>query len=197
MSLYIARHGETDWNVEKRLQSHSDIPLNSRGREQAQLLRQLLINRGVQFGAAFHSPLERAYETATILLSDSGLKPILEPALIEIDLGEYEGQLESELRERYGARFDHWRSQRFAVAAPRGESFTQAVDRLRQDVRGILERAEREDILLIGHQAINAALKSLISGKEERVDVDSFFQTNDEIDIWDVARGVLIERLKL
>lgn len=197
MSLYIARHGETDWNVEKRLQSRSDIPLNSKGREQARLLGQLLINRGVVFGAAFHSPLERASMTATILLLDSGLESIIEPALIEIDLGEYEGELESVLRERYGARFDHWRLQRFAVPAPRGESFSQAVDRLRQGMGGILERAVEEEVLLVGHQAINAALKSLISGREERADVDSFFQANDEIDVWDVARGERVEQLKL
>src|SRR5271167_231879 len=66
--FYIVRHGQTDWNVEKRIQGCTDIPLNDRGREQAFELGKKL--KDVDFAFCFSSDLQRAAETARIILSE-------------------------------------------------------------------------------------------------------------------------------
>lgn len=89
MRLYIIRHGETDWNVMRRFQGRSDIPLNSEGRRLAQITAQALGD--VPFTKIYTSPLKRAYETAMIIKGDRDIPVIEEARLIEIGFGEYEG----------------------------------------------------------------------------------------------------------
>ena len=89
MTVYLFRHGETDWNKEKRLQGQSDVPLNEFGRELAVKTAEAL--KGIRFGAAFSSPLCRAAETARILLGDRDVPLILDERLREIHFGECEG----------------------------------------------------------------------------------------------------------
>ena len=68
MIIYLFRHGETDWNKERRLQGHSDIPLNEFGRELAVKTAAALKEKGITFDRAFCSPLNRAFETAEIIV---------------------------------------------------------------------------------------------------------------------------------
>ena len=65
MRLYMIRHGETEWNVKKRFQGQSDIPLNNEGRKIARITAEALAD--VPFTRVYTSPLKRAYETAIIL----------------------------------------------------------------------------------------------------------------------------------
>ncbi|MCL2360551.1 MAG: DUF4173 domain-containing protein [Defluviitaleaceae bacterium] len=91
MDLYIARHGETQFNVEGRMQGQGkDSPLTTRGRAQAQALGKTLeaIKRKGAFDAVYSSTAKRASDTAEIAL---GVKPILDPRLVEIGLGDMEG----------------------------------------------------------------------------------------------------------
>ena len=83
--FYIFRHGQTDYNVEKRVQSFLDIPLNSNGIAQAQALAKNLAN--VQFDCIYSSTLSRALDTAKIVLGDRKVKIITDPGLRERNLG--------------------------------------------------------------------------------------------------------------
>ena len=83
--FYIFRHGQTDYNVEKRVQSFLDIPLNSNGIAQAQALAKNLSN--VQFDCVYSSTLSRALDTAKIVLGDRKVKIITDPGLRERNLG--------------------------------------------------------------------------------------------------------------
>ena len=65
MRLYIIRHGETEWNVLRRFQGRSDIPLNDEGRRLARITAEALSE--VPFARIYTSPLKRAYETAMII----------------------------------------------------------------------------------------------------------------------------------
>lgn len=89
MKLYIIRHGETDWNVKRRFQGHSDIPLNEEGRRLAYLTAEAL--KEVPFTRIYTSPLKRASETAAIIKGVRQIPIIEEPRIIEIGFGEYEG----------------------------------------------------------------------------------------------------------
>lgn len=90
MRLYIIRHGETVWNVKRRLQGQTDTQLNENGRELARITAQAL--RNVPFDLAFTSPLQRAAETAEIILDGRNVPVIREERVREISFGVLEGR---------------------------------------------------------------------------------------------------------
>lgn len=89
MKIYIIRHGETDWNVVKRLQGRSDIPLNEEGKRLARVTADALAD--VPFTRIYTSPLLRAKETAMIIKGDRDIPVIAEERIQEISFGVYEG----------------------------------------------------------------------------------------------------------
>ena len=91
MKLYIIRHGQTDWNVQGRIQGRQDIPLNAAGRSQAQMLAKGMEKRPVT--AIYSSPQLRAMETAKALAGNQGVEVIPLPELVEIGYGDWEGLL--------------------------------------------------------------------------------------------------------
>ena len=108
-TIVMVRHGETDWNRERRFQGRADQPLNEAGRGQARELAELLRREPVS--AVYTSPLRRARETAEILAGDFGLRPRPLDALLEIDVGAWEGLTIDEVRAAYPGRADEdWRS---------------------------------------------------------------------------------------
>jgi len=111
MPIYIARHGQTDWNLLEKWQSTTDVPLNKTGYRQAENLRDKLSEQGVRFSAAMTSPLVRAVETAKVLLQGSHVIAQDNLALIELDMGDYEGRKEKDVRDLLGnEKYNQWRS---------------------------------------------------------------------------------------
>lgn len=90
MRLYIIRHGQTSWNIERRLQGRSDIPLNENGRALAAQTAEGM--RHIPFDLAFTSPLIRAKETAELVLAGRGVPIYEDERIIEISFGVYEGR---------------------------------------------------------------------------------------------------------
>jgi broad specificity phosphatase PhoE len=122
------RHGQTVWNVEKRFQGQSDIPLDEVGVQQAERAARLLA--GLRPDAIFSSDLRRATGTAAPLSRIMGLPITADKDLRERYGGEWEGLLDSEIRERYPAEHAIW-------SPPKGESAHAVGER----VCGALERA--------------------------------------------------------
>lgn len=95
MLMYITRHGQTDWNIEKRLQGRSDIPLNDTGRLQARECGEALQNAGI--GLIITSPLSRAAETGEIIRQFVGEVPLIhDELLLERDFGAMNGEVADE-----------------------------------------------------------------------------------------------------
>ena len=88
VDIYLFRHGETDWNKERRLQGQSDIPLNAFGRELA--IKTAAALETIPFDRAFSSPLDRAVETARILLGSRSTYLTTDHRLMEINFGDCE-----------------------------------------------------------------------------------------------------------
>lgn len=95
--FYLVRHGQTDWNVQGKLQGHADIPLNDTGRAETIQLRDKL--NEIVFDVCFSSDLERAFETAQILNANRSLIIKADPRLRGRHLRPWEGQMFSELLE--------------------------------------------------------------------------------------------------
>lgn len=103
--LYLVRHGETDWNLERRIQGSTDIPLNETGREQAARTGALLARR--RFDGIASSPLSRAHETAEIIAKELGMggsnghRVEVIAQIVERAYGDAEGLTDSELSVRF------------------------------------------------------------------------------------------------
>ncbi len=88
-TIFLVRHGETDWNRERRIQGHSDVPLNENGRMQARALSERLGRE--RFDAVYSSDLARARETAQIAVAPTSLPLIELVELREKHFGSWEG----------------------------------------------------------------------------------------------------------
>jgi probable phosphoglycerate mutase len=104
-TVYLIRHGETDWNLTGRWQGHTDVPLNAVGWRQAQLLGQRLVREGVRFDALYSSDLARASQTAREVSAALGVAVRLTRGLREIDLGSWSGRTTAELKVLYPEDF--------------------------------------------------------------------------------------------
>ncbi|MCL6593418.1 MAG: histidine phosphatase family protein [Alicyclobacillus sp.] len=91
LELWIVRHGETDWNLQGRIQGWTDIPMNATGQRQVERLAESL--RGVSFIACHTSDLLRARSSAAMLCAHRGIPVLLEPDLRERRFGALEGQV--------------------------------------------------------------------------------------------------------
>jgi uncharacterized phosphatase len=101
--LYLVRHGETDWNQQRRIQGLTDIPLNDTGRMQARATGRLLARR--RWDGVFSSPLRRALETAEIIAEELGLpEPQTIDALVERNYGDAEGMNFADIERKYPDR---------------------------------------------------------------------------------------------
>lgn len=146
--LYLVRHGETDWNRQRRIQGLTDIPLNETGRAQARDTGMLLARR--RWDAVYASPLSRARETAEIIAGELGLpEPTLLDALVERNYGEAEGldwmQVET--------RFPH------GAPVPGRESREQVGARVVPALIELAEQRPGESLVIVSHGgAIRAVL---------------------------------------
>jgi broad specificity phosphatase PhoE len=98
-TLYIVRHGETDWNRDRRIQGQTDIPLNAEGHRQAEGLALELAATALD--AAYASDLSRAWETAAAVAEPRGLEVTRKVALREKHFGTWEGMTDDEVLERF------------------------------------------------------------------------------------------------
>jgi probable phosphoglycerate mutase len=138
--LYFARHGETDWNRERRLQGQHDIPLNALGRVQAsrcgELLRGLLERDGRHVAEYDYvsSPLGRARETMELLRAAMGLDPgayRTDARLMEMSFGRWEGFTFAELQAREAPALAERERDKWGFVLPGGESYAQLQVRVR------------------------------------------------------------------
>ena len=140
-TVFYIRHGETDWNVAGRLQGHRDIPLNIKGRAQAshcgEVLRDLLERDGRDRATLdyFSSPLGRATETMELVRAGLGLPAqgyTLEPQLIEIAFGDWEGSTIAQLHLNDPARISQREHDKWHFLPPGGESYEMVSVRMRR-----------------------------------------------------------------
>jgi phosphoserine phosphatase len=164
MRILLARHGETSWNVEGRHQGQGfDIPLSEVGRAQALALGERV--KAVPLTRAVASPLLRARGTAELALGDRAGMLQLEPALMEIAHGEWEGRLASEIRDHSPELQRAWRETPHAVTLPGGESFQQVLDRSWPALCRTCEGLGPDDTaLIVTHDGVNRVLLCRILG---------------------------------
>lgn len=156
-TILLARHGESDWNRDRRWQGHADRPLTNLGREQARALADRLA--AAELDAVYSSDLERARETAAIVAEPHQL-PVKElPDLREVDVGSWSGLTRAEAEERFPNAFRRWAEG--GEGWDDGETYEQLSERVVGAVLAIAARHPRERVLLVAHggsiRAVHAA----------------------------------------
>mgnify|MGYP002777057328 CR=1 FL=1 len=157
----LVRHGETDWNREKRFQGQIDVPLNANGRSQSNQAATYL--QAVPLRYAVTSPMLRPKETAEIILQyHPDVQLELEDNLREISHGLWEGKLESEIEAEFPGELHRWQQTPAAVQMPAGENLQQVWERSIAAWQTILQtalaRPEPGITLVVAHDAVNKAL---------------------------------------
>ena len=149
--ICFVRHGETDWNVEKRMQGHTDIPLNAHGVMQADRLAKALLKTGQHFDCIYSSDLERAFHTAKTIAIPQSLDVLIHPDLRERHVGKLQGLLladaprvEPELWQRHLAR-----ELDFDLGG--GESIVQFHKRMQRILNHFLVKHAGKQILAVSH----------------------------------------------
>jgi probable phosphoglycerate mutase len=166
--LYFIRHGETDWNLEGRLQGQRDIPLNDLGRVQAEEAgRRLLGLAGnVEDLDYVASPMARTRETMEIVRQSIGLHPTAyrtDDRLIELTFGEWEGLTWKEVRKADPGRAALRERDKWSYVPPGGESYALLTER----VRPVLDGLTRPTVI-VAHGGVARAFLALACGLSRR-----------------------------
>jgi len=164
MHLLLIRHGETDWNVERRMQGNTDIPLNARGREQAALLATWIAAAGC-LDALYSSTLERARLTAEAIARECELIPILDERLIEKGMGDLEGLSLADFEQRYPALYHARMMSPEHVALPGEESPAQLHERVQAFLNDLyLRHARGNRIGIVSHGGTCSMILAILLG---------------------------------
>lgn len=162
-TLYIARHGETLWNTEKRMQGHKDSDLSALGLQQAGWLKERLAT--IPIDAVYSSPCGRAVRTAQIICKGRNLEVQKDFGLIEIGLGLWEGTQIGEVSQLYPEQSqDFWNAPEQFSPTEGGETFTQVQQRISESVLHIVRMHPEQSVLLVSHAVV---LKTLMAFMEQ------------------------------
>ncbi len=163
LTLYITRHGETEWNIQKRIQGHKDSPLTEKGRKQAQALGNYLKN--IPFEKVFVSDSNRAYETACTIMEGRDVPIIKEVRLREMNIGIWEGSTFEEVERLDPIESYHFWHEPHLYQPQGGESFFNTRDRAYSFIQELIEQHQEGNILLVTH---TITLKHIMSLWDER-----------------------------
>ena len=185
MELYIIRHGETDWNKQKRLQGQSDTILNDYGIKLAELTAEAL--KDVHFDYIFSSPLKRAFQTAEILRRDRNIDIVTDDRIKEIGFGINEGVPAEQITEDFHYFFDAPEMYRPAKG---GETYEELCIRSRDFVENVLiplsQKEPEARVLLVAHGALNKSIIIYLKHLEIKNMWDGVFQHNCCVNIFDI-----------
>ena len=148
--IYLTRHGQTLWNIEKRLQGRGNSPLTGEGTERAKELRDRI--KDIHIDVIYSSPIERALTTANIIKGDKSIEVITDDGLMEMCFGDYEGKITDEvMKENPNWDISLIMKGNTELTAPNGENLAEVRDRVARSMNKIIEENRRKTILIVAH----------------------------------------------
>ena len=164
MKLLLTRHGETDWNLQRRIQGSTDTDLNETGRRQAMQLAESLLLSEDRPDIVYTSGLKRALETAEIAAKRLQIPCLIHPGLEEIGFGLWEGLTWEQVEDKYPELYQILHTARIYRHPPEGESYQDLLNRVVPALQDIIQKeggssADRR-ILIVTHSAVIMSLLS-------------------------------------
>jgi len=148
LHLMLVRHGETEWNVQRRYQGQSDVPLSEIGKRQAESIAGRLASQEID--AIYASDLKRAWQTAQVIAAQNGLDVISEPRLRELKFGILEGLTFEEAEEKYPEMITAWLDD-FNNTPDRAETIDMFNARIVSLLDDLKVKHDEQVVLLVGH----------------------------------------------
>lgn len=145
--IYITRHGQTDWNVQKKVMGRCDEPLNENGLSQAAVTKNNLQNEDIDL--IICSPLLRAKQTADIINEDRNIPVIYDERIIERDFGEFEGLQTSEFD--FKGYWDYYKDMKFEKA----ENIHDFFKRIYEFLDDVVDKYKDKNILIVAHGGVS------------------------------------------
>jgi len=152
-TLFLIRHGQTDWNAAGKLQGHADIPLNATGIQQAQRVAQFLNTKQISLAALYSSDLQRAHQTAHEISQLFALEIILDADLREGQLGKLQGLTKQERHDLYGP-YSHEELPEEIGAEPRDK----VVARVMNYLHAIVQKHAGQYVAVVTHSGVLGSL---------------------------------------
>lgn len=165
MRIYLVRHGQTDWNYQKKIQGQQDVDINEQGIRQAENLAETL--KKVPFEYAVCSPLLRARHTTEILLKYHPISLEYDERLKEINLGKWEGKTHREvMTEEMNPVYQYFHHPEKYHPDEDMESLEELYQRGESFVRGVLFPLEDhyETILVVAHGGLIRTILNPLMG---------------------------------
>lgn len=166
--IIAIRHGETDWNVETRMQGHTDIPLNATGRWQAQCVANALADEDIS--TLYTSDLTRAHATALAIAARVPSRTVIPTTgLRERGFGVFEGKTYAQLDAEAPEAARRWRQRDVNFAPEGGETLVQLRERIARTVDALASQHGGEQIVLVAHGGVLDTLYRLATGQDMTV----------------------------
>jgi broad specificity phosphatase PhoE len=160
IKIYVARHGETTWNEEGRIQGRSDPGLSQRGYAQSLALLHQLKDRPLS--AIYTSTLQRSVQTTQPIANQLGLPIQRHAELDEIAFGILEGKNLYHFDEALKMEWGRFKDNRFSYRIPGAENYADVADRIRPFEEKLLQNHEGQEILIVGHRVVNRLLIGML-----------------------------------
>ncbi len=159
--IYLARHGDIGLGRDKRYIGQLDLPLSAQGKTQAALLKDLFCQ--VPLDEIYCSDLRRAQQTADIIATAHQIIPVAHVGLRELNMGDWDGELFSDIRTKYPAEFKQRGKEIANYSPPKGESFSDCYKRV-IPVFESLTQSDETTILIVGHAGVNRVILCHVLG---------------------------------
>lgn len=165
VTVYLTRHGQTEWNIEKRLQGHGNSPLTESGLRGAKELSKRLENINIE--RIYTSPIERAYKTAIILKGNKKIDVVKHEGLKEMNFGDFEGKItEDVMKENPDWNINLIMQGNLEMRAPNGETLAEVRERVSKAMDEIIKDNEGKTILIVGHGITLKAIMNYFKDKD-------------------------------
>ena len=148
-TIYIVRHGQTEWNLLGKTQGHGNSNLTPKGIEQAELLADSMTKYPIDY--IYSSDLGRAYQTAEIIGNKLNIEVEKTEALREMNFGTWEGRIIKDIIEEDPELYKMWRNEPHLAKIPQGETLSQIKERTDAFIKEINEKYDGKHIVLVTH----------------------------------------------
>ncbi|PEC19654.1 phosphoserine phosphatase 1 [Bacillus cereus] len=163
-TIYVTRHGETEWNVAKRMQGRKNSALTESGMLQAKQLGDRM--KDLSIHAIYSSPSERTLHTAELIKGERNIPIIADEHFYEINMGIWEGQTIADIEKQYPEEIHLFWNEPHLFQSTSGENFGSVYKRVIKGIQLLLEKHKGENILIVSHAAAAKLLVGHFAGIE-------------------------------
>ena len=157
VKIYLTRHGQTEWNLQKRMQGWFDSPLTQEGQQAAIALGRRLAQ--IPFSAIYASSSGRTVDTAKFICCERQIPIFFKQQLREINVGEWQGMTDSEIKRTYPEQYHHYYNHPTEYKSEEGETFEDVLQRVLPVIKDVIEDYEDDEpVLIVTHAVVKKLL---------------------------------------